>query len=73
MCRAGQACIPARPTAHTRSGRMKSATAVPSFRNSLLETTAKSIATPRCANSSVMAARTLLLVPAMVTLTVVSS
>ena len=47
----------------TRSGRMKSATAAPSLRNSGFEQTAKLICNPRLANSSLTAARTWSAVP----------
>ena len=46
-----------------RSGRMQSATASPSLRNSGLETTSKAISTPRAASSPAIAARTLSAVP----------
>ncbi len=46
-----------------RSGRMKSSTAAPSFRNSGLETTAKPMSTPRAASSSAIASRTRSAVP----------
>jgi hypothetical protein len=46
-----------------RSGRMKSSTAAPSFRNSGLDTTANSTALPRAASSSAIAAFTLSAVP----------
>ena len=46
-----------------RSGRMKSSTAAPSFRNSGLETTAKACAAPRAASVFAISARTLSAVP----------
>ncbi len=46
-----------------RSGRMQSATASPSLRNSGLETTSKAISSPRSASAWAMAARTLSAVP----------
>ena len=46
-----------------RSGRMKSSTAAPSFRNSGLDTTAKSTATLRAASSCATASRTRSAVP----------
>ncbi|KAG1258502.1 hypothetical protein G6F66_014564 [Rhizopus arrhizus] len=46
-----------------RSGRMQSATASPSFRNSGLDTTSKAMSAPRAASSSAMAASTLSAVP----------
>ena len=46
-----------------RSGRMKSSTAAPSFRNSGFDTTEKSSAAPRSASASAMAVRTLSAVP----------
>ncbi len=46
-----------------RSGRMQSATASPSLRNSGLETTSNAISTPRSASAWAMASRTLSAVP----------
>ncbi len=46
-----------------RSGRMKSSTAAPSFRNSGFDTTQKPIFSPRLASSSAMASRTRSAVP----------
>ena len=47
----------------TRSGRMKSSTAAPSFRNSGFETTAKPMSAPRRESSSAIASRTRSAVP----------
>ena len=46
-----------------RSGRMQSSTAAPSFSNSGLDTTSKSMPAPRAVNSASMVARTLSAVP----------
>ncbi len=47
----------------TRSGRMKSSTAAPSFRNSGFDTTANRVSTPRAGSSSAIASRTRSAVP----------
>jgi hypothetical protein len=47
----------------TRSGRMKSSTAAPSFRNSGFDTTANGVSTPRARSSSLTTARTRSAVP----------
>jgi hypothetical protein len=51
------------PPITMRSGRMKSSTAAPSFRNSGFDTTANGISTPRFFNASAMTSRTRSAVP----------